>query len=101
MQGLQALSGGPEGQGRLGPAGPRRGPSPERRMGQQRRLRPQIKDRAPMLMEGRQGCPRRRHAPTGLHWKMAAAQTVTLRSNPVEHGNIRVIESRGQAWNDG
>jgi hypothetical protein len=30
---------------------------------------------------------------------MAAALTATLRRDPIEHGNIRVIESSGQARN--
>jgi hypothetical protein len=30
---------------------------------------------------------------------MAAGLTATLRSNPIEHGNVRVIESSGQARN--
>ena len=47
------------------------------------------------------GCGRRRgHAPpAGLRWKMAAGLTATLRGNPIEHGNIRVIKSSGQARN--
>jgi hypothetical protein len=57
----------------LGGASPRAGPvpSPVRRMGHAR--------------------------PPGLNWQKAATQTATLRGNPVEHGNIRAIESDGQA----
>ena len=32
-----------------------------------------------------------------LHWRMPAGLTATVRGNPVEHSNIRVIESSGQA----
>jgi hypothetical protein len=35
--------------------------------------------------------------PPGLNRQKAATLTATLRDNPVEHGNIRVIESGGQA----
>jgi hypothetical protein len=34
--------------------------------------------------------------PAGLHWKMAAALTATLRGDPIEHGNIRAVESGRQ-----
>jgi hypothetical protein len=40
---------------------------------------------------------RRHHPPlAGLHWKMAATLTATLRGDPIEHGNIRVVESSRQ-----
>jgi hypothetical protein len=63
---------------------PRRRSSSVRRMGQQ----------------GNAGRLWARHAPpAGLRWKMAAGLTATLRGNPIEHCNIRVIESSGQARN--
>ena len=41
---------------------------------------------------------RMRHAlPTALTSAEGATQTATPRGNPVEHGNIRAIESGGQA----
>ena len=32
----------------------------------------------------------------GLHWKMAAALTAALRGDPIEHRNIRTVESSRQ-----
>jgi hypothetical protein len=48
-----------------------------------------------------QSCGRRRASrATGRPtWRLAAPLTPTLRSNPIKHGNIRVIESSGQARN--
>jgi hypothetical protein len=78
------MSGGPERQPALA------GPSPAKRM----------VNRGRWSVRGRSRSSRRHHPPlAGLHWNMGAALTATLRGDPIEHGNIRVVESSRQARN--
>jgi hypothetical protein len=52
---------------------------------------------AARFVASRSRISRRRHPLLAdLHWKMAAALTATLRGDPIEHGNIRVVESGRQ-----